>query len=164
MPLSKITMYVTDEQRKELLTFLQNKNWDVEMEIEETATAMPVAEAAYVPPPMPQHAEGVAECPLCLCSPCIINEQNKQLWWPANNRPPHNLNSHERKLLYRRFWAMLYNCGAWKDVRYIERKVAARRGDCTWHKRELMPECVVQQCRNWLPNPRNQPYLGHKWS
>lgn len=43
-------MYVTDEQRKELLTFLQNKNWDVEMEIEETATAMPVAEAAYVPP------------------------------------------------------------------------------------------------------------------
>ena len=112
--------------------------------------------------PMARHEHGETECPFCYCAPCITDEKNKQFWWPIDNDAPHSGNTSKRKKLYQRFWGMLCNCGAWHDTRYLTKK-AERRGDFTWHKREIMPECVINKCREWYPNPQQTNYMGHKW-
>jgi len=113
--------------------------------------------------PMTRHSGGFRECSECFCSPCITNDKNKQLWWPSRNSDPHPGTAPQRKQLYQRFWAMMANCGAWCDDRYVAKKKIARKSKTTWHKRELMPDCVLKVCREWLPNPVKQPYMGHKW-
>ena len=86
------------------------------------------------------------------------------MWWPDLSEGPKHANAAIRKRLYQRFWAMLHNCGAWQDVRYLRKKVnKCLKQSFTWHKREVMPECVLRQCREWPPNPKNVPYMGHKW-
>ena len=113
--------------------------------------------------PRLRHVEGEVECQYCLCAPCVVSEQNRQMWWPSHARVPHHGNTSARKPLYRRFWAMLYNRGAWMDHRYLDKKHQARGGDITWHRREIMPDCVVSMCRTWFPNPTSVPYMGHMW-
>ena len=71
-------------------------------------------------------------------------------------------------LVYKRFWTMLFHQNVWRDPRYVERKQRALQQDpqrrkLTYHRRDLMPECVVDMVRLWLPNPSEQPYMGHKW-
>jgi hypothetical protein len=63
----------------------------------------------------------------------------------------------------RRSFAML-----WQDPRYVARKRAAlhqdpRRRNYVYHRRDLMPKCVLVLVRSWFPNPPNVPYMGHMW-
>ena len=52
--------------------------------------------------------------------------------------------------------------------RYIVMKADAmsqdhRRQRYDWHKRDIMPKCVVSLARHWFPNPGGFPYMGHMW-
>lgn len=94
----------------------------------------------------------------------MVDEKNRQLWWPDHNEEPKCANASQRKRLYQRFWSMLQNCGAWQDTRYLRKKVAkGGKKSFTWHRREVMSDCVLRQCRLWLPNPEKISYMGHKW-
>ena len=119
-----------------------------------------------------QHIEGQAECPFCLCAPCIVDPSNMQGWWIREPRLPHSRNSGLRKKKYYNFWANLQNRGAWRDARYLDRKALAlgrdpRRKYYTWagraSRREMMPDCVIKTVRTWLPNKPGVAYMGHKW-
>jgi len=92
-----------------------------------------------------------------------VSNDRRQLWWPESPILPALQNAPERKRLYQRFWAMMTNNGAWNDPRYITKKSIARKSKTTWHRRELMPDCILKKCRQWLPNPVNVAYMGHKW-
>ena len=77
-------------------------------------------------------------------------------------------NAQLRKDKYKRFWTMLFHRNVWKDPRYRERKRRAlqhdpRRKNYVYHKRDIMPKCVIDLVRHWLPNLNNQPYMGHMW-
>lgn len=114
--------------------------------------------------PLPRHRDGEVECSDCFCAPCVVHENNRQLWWPERNQDPKCVNGTQRRRLYQRFWSVMKNCGAWEDARYLCKKVqAGGRRSFAVHRREIMPECVVRQCRQWLPNPDKIPYMGHKW-
>lgn len=108
------------------------------------------------------------ECIHCLCRPCITSETNRQMWWLEDPEAPNRSNSQRRKDKYKRFWTMLFHRNVWKDPRYIQRKRNAlqqdpRRKNYIYHRRDLMPKCVVTVVRHWLPNPNDQPYMGHMW-
>ena len=111
--------------------------------------------------PIFRHREGETECPDCYCAPCVIDEKIRQLWWPTQNRMPKSKNAALRKVLYQKFWAMLHNRGAWKDERYLRKKAATKKS--LMYKIEIMPDCVLRQCRQWYPNPDDIPYAGNKW-
>ena len=72
--------------------------------------------------PGQRHNDGVEECSDCYCAPCITHEGNRQMWWPDSNEDAKHANASQKKRLYQRFWAMLYNCGAWQDPRYLRKK------------------------------------------
>ena len=63
---------------------------------------------------------------------------------------------------------MLLHRGIWNDDRYVVMKADAmsrdpRRQRYDWHKRDIMPKCVVSLVRHWFPNPRGFPYIcGNK--
>ena len=107
------------------------------------------------------------ECPFCLCRPCVTHENNRQSWWEKDPfTPPHPRNSKLRKDKYKRFWAMLYHRGVWSDPRYTEKKLEALgnlQPGQEWHRRDIMPSCVVTLVRTWLPNPKDTQYMGHLW-
>jgi len=166
MATSRLILEVNEKQKQAILAFVNANDWDIKIteQISKTDDAShnndSGGEELY---PMQRHQAGENECPFCFCAPCIVSEGMRQMWWPDTNHEPSHTNSCARRPLYKRFWAMLQNCGAWNDPRYNEKKIMARRGDGTWHRRELMPECVVTKCRQWLPNPESLPYMGHKW-
>ena len=88
------------------------------------------------------------------------------MWWETETYLPHQRNSRIRKDKYRRFWTMLLHRGVWDDQRYIERKQRALEHDGQnqeWHRRDILPSCVVNLVRGWLPNPKDKPYMGHLW-
>ena len=108
------------------------------------------------------------ECMFCLCRPCITHERNRQLWWEQQNGAPHLRNSGLRKEKYQRFWTMMYHRDAWKDPRYLAEKLKALQADprhrkYEWHRRDIMPKCVLSLVRTWFPNPDGVPYMGHLW-
>ena len=108
------------------------------------------------------------ECIYCFCRPCITNERNRQMWWHTQAEAPHQRNSGFRKEHYKRFWTMLLHRGAWNDDRYILMKQDAMSRDrrtqrFDWHRRDIMPKCVVSLVRQWFPNPGGFPYMGHMW-
>lgn len=109
------------------------------------------------------------KCPHCLCDPCIAHEANRQSWWLAGQHPPRTGNSSGRKQLYKRFWSMLTERGLWMSETYTIRKNEALRRDpqqntyVWYHRREIMPNCVLQLVRGWLPNHPKTPYMGHMW-
>ncbi|CAG2248414.1 unnamed protein product [Mytilus edulis] len=108
------------------------------------------------------------DCPFCLCKPCIIDENNIQMWWETEGQQRHRRNNSLRKEKYKYFWTMLYHRDVWRDDRYQERKLQALARDpkfknFIWHKRDIMPNCVLKLVRNWHPNPDNIPYMGHLW-
>ena len=112
------------------------------------------------------HDDNRDECPFCLSKPCITDESNRQLWWETESSVPHQRNSNLRKDKYKRFWTMLLHRRVWNDPRYIERKSRALEHDMQgqeWHRRDIMPTCVVNLVRSWLPNPKDYPYMGHLW-
>ncbi|CAC5410207.1 unnamed protein product [Mytilus coruscus] len=108
------------------------------------------------------------ECRYCFCKPCITDEQNRQMWWHGQSEVSHQRNSSLRKEHYKRFWTMLLHRGAWNDDRYIVMKSDAMTRDhrtqrFDWHKRDIMPKCVVTLVRCWFPNPGGFTYMGHMW-
>ena len=108
------------------------------------------------------------ECRFCLCRPCITYEQNRQFWWEDNTEAPCRRNSALRKEKYKRFWTMMFHRDAWKVPRYQAEKLRALRADprhrkYEWHRRDIMPKCVLSHVRQWFPNPAGVPYMGHLW-
>ncbi len=108
------------------------------------------------------------ECPKCLCSPCIISEENRQAWWPQVKSEPCPENSNYRKNLYKTFWTMLYARMLCCNDRYLLRKNQALQQQKTgtkflFSRRDLMPDCVIDLVRFWFPNPNDIPYMNHKW-
>ena len=95
----------------------------------------------------------------------------KKLIWPLwHDRAEalHQRNSGLRKEHYKRFWTMLFHRGAWNDDRYLLMKTDALARDhrtqrFDWHRRDIMPKCVVTLVRHWFPNPGGFPYMGHMW-
>ena len=111
---------------------------------------------------------GPIECPFCLCTPCITYEEHKQMWWPEQDAMPSPHNRSVRNTMYKKFWGQLYNYGVWKDPRYIHRKASAMGQDpklkhYKWHRRDLMPDCILLQVRKWLPKTQMENYVGHSW-
>ena len=49
---------------------------------------------------------GVEECPCCYCTPCVTDETNRQLWWIAEAKEPHRLNTKLRTDAYKKFWTI----------------------------------------------------------
>ena len=46
----------------------------------------------------------------------------------------------------------------------FRKKIRVGGGDWVLtHRRELMPECVVDLARQLYPNPKNIPYMNHMW-
>jgi len=166
----QLSLEVSAQQRADILHFIEFKGWNanellvMEEELQgSSASAENECQSGRDEFPMIRHQPNHSECPHCLCSPCITDDSNKQLWWPEQALQPSRLNSSNRKSVYRRFWGMLSNCGAWADPRYIAKKREVRHGDGTWHIREIMPNCVVTKCRQWYPNIEKAQYMGHKW-
>ena len=108
------------------------------------------------------------ECSYCFVMPCITSQRNRQLCWESDAVPPSDSNHGIRKEKYKRFWTMMMHRGVWDDPRYKHKKHLALQRDprykhFVWHRREIMPKCVLQTVRHWLPNPDGVPYMGHLW-
>ena len=63
---------------------------------------------------------------------------------------------------------MLYHRRVWRDERYMARKTQAlgidkNKQKYVYHKRDTMPDCVLDLVRRWYPNPSKVPYMGHRW-
>ncbi len=162
-----LSLDVTQEQYDAIKELFTQRGWEWTPGVRETSESSPIDSnsGSVTGPPINPHIAGQHECPHCLCSPCITSEQFRQLWWPQNSVAPHDRNSGLRKKNYYKFWGMLKNRGIWEDPRYQQRKIAAmpQRISYIFHKRELMPDCVIKLVRYWHPNVASQPYLGHTW-
>ena len=90
------------------------------------------------------------------------------MWWETENQMPQERNSMLRKSGYKRYWTNLFHRNVWQDPGYLVRKRAAlrqdtRRRNYVYHRRDLMPKCVLVLVRSWFPNPPSVPYMGHMW-
>jgi hypothetical protein len=179
---NKVTMELNSHQLETIKSLFGHYNWDINIEAESFVSenggntqdkctqteSMETETEDENPGFVIEQDQSQNECPYCFCKPCITNEQNSQLWWHANTEEPHLRNSGLRKEHYKRFWTMLLHRGVWNDDRYIVMKVDAmsrdpRRQRYDWHKRDIMPKCVVSLVRHWFPNPGGFPYMGHMW-
>ena len=169
-----LAIQVTQEQRDFIEEVFKSKGWDLKVvDPKEITQSGPGdgdggGEGGFFIPPQ----EDSEECIHCLSAPCVTNERYRQLWWKTEPVNPHRQNRTVRKTIYKRFWVMLLHRGVWGDPRYRARKRMAMEGDrqlFAWsgpdgcHPRDIMPECVLNLVRGWLPNPPSQPYMGHKW-
>ncbi|KAJ8303652.1 LOW QUALITY PROTEIN: hypothetical protein KUTeg_018762 [Tegillarca granosa] len=73
--------------------------------------------------------------------------------WEDEPLPLGENNNKERKERYKYFW---------KDIKK-ENPINKdpQRKQFVWHKRDIMPLCVLKLVRNWYPNPEGKPYMGH---
>ena len=166
---------VTEEQRKAIMELYSQNNWDLNEMSESTRSQCnhqnchaQVQENSLNPEPLIKMDPSDEKCPHCLCRPCIISEQFRQSWWASQNERPRIQNSGLRKTAYRKFWTMMYHRGVWNCQEYMDRKVSAfgldpQRTKYVYHKRDIMPDCVLKVVRTWYPNPTNRPYMGHYW-
>jgi hypothetical protein len=112
-------------------------------------------------PASPALAEG--SCPHCLLVPCVATSQ-RDARWLGNGLPPHAENAAIRRGLYKRFWNTMANLGGWHTPQYVAKKMHIGGGQgIVYHKREIMPDCVLKLCRDLYPNPKDKEYMGHKW-
>ena len=110
-----------------------------------------------------------------LMNVCIVSvdhalkmKEIRQLWWETDNQIEHERNSQLRKEKYKRFWTNLFHRGVWKDPRYLEQKREVlrrdfRRNKYIYHRKDLMPKCVIELVRHWYPNLQDKEYMGHMW-
>ena len=110
------------------------------------------------PPPADPAQLEEEECPQCFLTPCVTVREH---YWLGEGQPAHPDNHGIRRIKYKSYWKTINNLGGWLDQRYIEKKVAA--GGAVHDKRDLMPNCVVNQLRQLYPNPANMQYMGHMW-
>ena len=167
---SVLSLEVTQEQRDAIYYFFAHHDWDFKEvstnhnnNIPDTENTEENSGNFFI-----EQDQEADECPFCLCRPCITNEQNRQMWWEEQDHAPHERNTFLRKDKYKRFWTNLFHRGVWSDPRYKRRKREALRRDrprrkYVYHRRDLMPECVIKIVRKWFPNPSGQPYMGHMW-
>ena len=181
-----LQLYVLDSQEKAIRKLFKDSEWDFDEVLhmdnqEKTVTSeiRPVidekvettsAEELRIgyPVRISQPEEGEEECPHCFCTPCVTDNRNRQMWWEARQHQARPRNSNARKIMYKKFWSMLQVRGLWNTDRYKTRKGQAlqrdpRRTRHVYHRRELMPNCVLKLVRGWLPNLPNTPYMGHMW-
>ena len=91
------------------------------------------------------------------------------MWWENEMQPKHSRNHCLRKEKYKYCWTMMFHREVWKDDRYLAKKQLALERDpkykkFIWHKRDIMPLCVLKLVRSWHPNPDSIPYMGHLWA
>lgn len=167
---SILAIEVTETQRETIRHLFNHNDWNFkEVPVEESADQSKSVDSDpefedYVI----QQSEEAEECEHCLSSPCITCETNRQMWWLEEPEMANRSNAQLRKDKYKRFWTMLFHRNVWKDPRYRERKRRAlqhdpRRKNYVYHKRDIMPKCVIDLVQHWLPNLNNQPYMGHMW-
>ena len=172
-----VQMRLTDEQIECMKAYFLHYDWDFNLEyvetqqVETTCTLETEIETRNNDPLIPPNLDA-NKCEHCLCSPCVLDEGNRQSWWPSDCFQPKRTNNTKRKILYKKFWTMLCHRGVFNDPVYIERKSFAiardkQRNYFLWHnrgtQRDLLPNCVIQQVREWCPNPPNVQYMGHLW-
>ena len=167
-----LQLIVTEQQQQVIENLFGHCNWKYE-ECGEREKHGNFDDHTDAPGYVVSQNEELAECTECLCRPYITDVSNKQMWWEDEPQPPHARNSNTRKRLYKPFWTMLYHRQVWQDPRYLERKAAALEQDrlrihYVWsggrlHKRDIMPKCVLQLVRSWLPNPTTCECMGNRW-
>lgn len=175
-PKSILALVVTPEQKETIYQLFNHYDWEynevsVQDQVEISSgniLSSDVEGGTDVEQFTVEQESDAEECQYCLCRPCITDESNRQLWWETENVEPHKRNSALRKEKYKRFWTNLFHRKVWKDPRYIERKKQAlsmdlRRSKYVYHRRDLMPKCILELVRFWFPNPPNLPYKGHMW-
>ena len=123
-------------------------------------------------PPSPDPEDGDPEndvgqnmgCPFCFLNPCIVN-QCRNAHWIGPGQAPSDHNPAIRKTIYYRFWSAVANLGGWNMPQYLAKKVRIGGGvpGIVYHKREIMPDCILKFVRSMYPNPQSVPYLGHRW-
>ncbi|CAC5400035.1 unnamed protein product [Mytilus coruscus] len=170
---SILALEVTEEQKETIYNLFAHHNWDYkEIEIKENKDENKETNGAGNSEDFDdfliEQNDNFEECPYCLCKPCITHEHNRQMWWESEIQMAHIRNSSLRKTDYKRFWTNLFHRNVWQDPRYLERKRAAlrqdpRRRNYVYHRRDLMPKCVIELVRSWFPNLPNVPYMGHMW-
>lgn len=172
--MSILAIEVSETQRETIRQLFAHNDWEFnKVPIEENITNSQASEDTEESDPhfeeyvinQNQEAE---ECQHCLCRPGITLETNRQLWWLVECEHPNRSNSHRRKDKYKRFWTMLFHRNVWRDPRHLDRKRRALQRDphhrqYIYHRRDIMPKCVVDLVRTWLPNLNDQPYLKNMW-
>lgn len=164
---SILSLEVTQEQKDAIYHFFAHNDWEfkeVQIPSNNNQSRDDSGEGDY----FIEQNDNFDECLHCFCRPCITNERNRQLWWETDNQIEHERNSQLRKEKYKRFWTNLFHRGVWKDPRYLERKCVALRRDFRrkkyiYHRRDLMPKCVIELVRHWYPNLQDKEYMGHMW-
>ena len=88
-------------------------------------------------------------CPYCFMETCVATMPSD---WLGPGQPACDANSGVRKTMYKRYWQLIDNLGGWNLHLYLAKKQL--RGDVGLvHKRQIMPECVVEKVRQLYPNP-----------
>ena len=184
----RLTLDFTPEQLETIETFFNYNNWDFEKAKisnsndlssgkcdvstqTQNCVSLVTNESCEDGPPPEFHIEQDLledERAYCFCRPCITSEANKQFWWESDDVPPSVNNHGIRKEKYKRFWTMMFHQRVWDDPRYKRKKQLALQSDprfrrYVWHRRDIMPNCVLTIVRQWLPNPQGAPYMGHMW-
>jgi len=166
-----LTIEVTPEQKETINQLFNHYNWEYK-ELHTQSQSTEISATSPSPLDVEQFTvvqnEDAEECQHCFCRPCMTDDSNRQMWWESENAAPHRRNHFLRKDKYKRFWTNLYHRQVWKDPRYLSRKRKAlsqdpKRKQCVYHKRDLMPQCIVKLVREWFPNLPNVPYIGHRW-
>ena len=150
------------DQIKDIRQFIQTKKWNIDVRYIEEKTTICGDTKYHIAP-----IETESKCPYCFCQPCITHELNRQLWWGNGSKEPHVENSGLRKRCYQRFWAMMTHRHVWNTEEYIikkEQMLAGQNHQNVIVFRDIMPDCVLKVVRGWFPNPKNIPYMGHKWN
>lgn len=146
---SVLSLEVTQEQRNAIYTLFVHNDWEFK---DKSGESVSVEEkVSNVEDFFIAQDENSEECPNCLCRPCMTNERNRQMWW-GNKQ-----NAYLRKDMYQFFWTNLFHRRVWKDPRYLLRKKDALRSDprrrkCVYHRRDLIPKCVIELVEQWFPN------------
>ena len=162
-----VTLRLTQEQLDTIQALYNHNNWELEVVRDEDRADE--AEAVDLPHIVHFQQDPEADrCPHCFCAPCITSEDFRQEWWPTISTRPMILNSMTRKTQYKRFWTMLYHRGIWNLEEYLTKKTIALGRDpnrtiYVYHRRDIMPDCVLKIVRGWHPNPPDTAYMGHMW-
>ena len=164
---------LSEEQIEAMKAYFNHYDWDWNPEMVSENRGDGDETGAYedFQPVIPPDTEADT-CNQCLCAPCVLDESNRQSWWPSVNSSERRTNNTKRKILYKKFWTMLCHRGVFENQVYIQRKSEAisrdrQRNFFMWHQRgtqrDLLPNCVIEQVRQWYPNPPSVSYVGHLW-
>lgn len=154
---------LSNEQIEATKAFFMHYDWDWNTELIESEQRNNEDQSENFTPFIAANFEA-GICDQCLCSPCVLDESNRQTWWPLDNMVAKRTNNATRKILYKKFWTMLCHRGVFQNPTYIERRSAAiardkQRNYFVWHnrgsQRDLLPNCCSESSL--------VQYMGHLW-